>query len=147
MKLVNETTWIEIVEDAIARPDIEEWLIDPRSGAICTFSGTTREWTEGEQTLKLVYEGYTGMAFSEMQKLVSYASEKWSPTKIALVHRLGLVEIGESSVFVGVSSPHRVDAFEACRYLIDTLKIEVPIWKKDFGPEGGSQWIDPQKKA
>lgn len=148
MKLLNEDTWVEIVTDPIQQPDIESWLIDPRSGAICTFSGTTREWTKGMQTQKLFFECYPEMAFSEMQKLISKTRSKWVTSKIALLHRIGDVAIGESSVFIGVSTPHRNDAFDACRYLIDTLKEDVPIWKKDFRPDGSSEWVGKdQKKA
>lgn len=141
MKLINENTWVDIVDFKIPQSEIESWLVDPRSGAVCTFNGTTREWTNGEQTLTLFFECYVEMAFAEMKKLLEFAREEWDTTKLALVHRVGEVGIGESSVFVGVSSPHRKDAFEACRYLIDTLKEDVPIWKKEIRPGGESEWL------
>ncbi len=136
----NDLAWIEILDKSIPVPEAMKWLEDSRSGAICTFTGTTREWTGGEQTIKLLYESYLEMAFSEMSLLVKKAFKRWSPNKIALIHRIGEVNIKEASVFVAVSSAHRSDSFEAARFLIDTLKEDVPIWKKEFDPRGDSEW-------
>jgi len=136
---------VDIVNSTIDIPRYSSWLVDNNSGAICTFSGTTREWTKGKQTQTLFYECYREMALTEMEKLVSQAQDKWSINKCVLIHRIGEVPLSESSVFVGVSCPHRADSFEACRFLIDQLKEDVPIWKKEHFVGGESEWVGHKK--
>lgn len=96
------------------------------------FVGTARRWTAGRETMRLVYEAYEPMAVAEMRRLAESAAERWPILRLVLVHRTGEVAIGEAAVVVGVACPHRAEAFEACRWLIDTLKAEVPIWKKEI---------------
>jgi len=105
----------------------------PQAGGIDLFIGTTRAETHPTlgQLQHLDYAAYHEMAVKELTKLVQHAREKWSTTKVALHHRLGPVPIGEASIIIAVSCPHRADAFAACRYLIDSLKETVPIWKKE----------------
>ncbi len=126
--------------------DVNELLAfvgDPGAGAVTTFIGTTRDNNEGRSILSLDYEAYPGMAEQEMAKLGEEAGNKWRITGIAIVHRIGNVPIGEASVIIAVSAPHRDDAFKACRYAIDELKKRVPIWKKELY-EGGEIWIGSQ---
>ena len=112
-------------------------------GAVLLFLGTTREWTGGNRTDFLEYDAYEEMAISEMQKLADSALTRWPIKFICIVHRLGRVNIGEASVAIVVSSPHRREAFEAGEWLIDSLKELVPIWKKDHTATGSSEWLHP----
>jgi molybdopterin synthase catalytic subunit len=116
---------------------------DTAAGEICTFVGTTRENNVGRKVLRLEYEAYEAMALSEIRKLAEEAGRRWEISRIAITHRIGVVEIGETSVAIAVSAPHRAEAFEACRFAIDRLKEIVPIWKKEHF-EGGEVWIGCQ---
>ena len=108
-------------------------------GAVVTFDGIVRNQTRGRRTLYLFYEAYPQMALAQMKLLAAQALADYPIRDVALVHRLGRLEIGESSVFIAVASAHRAAAFDACRWLIDTLKQTVPIWKKEFF-EDGAVW-------
>jgi len=109
-------------------------------GAIVTFDGIVRNQTRGRRTLYLFYEAYPQMALAQMKLLAAQALAGYPIRDVVLVHRLGRLEIGETSVFIAVASPHRAAAFDACRWLIDTLKQTVPIWKKEFF-EDGAVWV------
>jgi MoaE-MoaD fusion protein len=113
----------------------------PEDGAIAMFDGVVRNNSRGRKTLYLEYEAYEEMALKQMEGLTSQALEKFPARDARIVHRLGRIEIGESSVFIAVASAHRAAAFDACRWLIDTLKKTVPIWKKEFF-EDGAVWAD-----
>jgi MoaE-MoaD fusion protein len=113
----------------------------PEDGAIAMFDGVVRNNSRGRKTLYLEYEAYEEMALTQMEGLTSQALEKFPARDARIVHRLGRIEIGESSVFIAVASAHRAAAFDACRWLIDTLKKTVPIWKKEFF-EDGAVWAD-----
>ncbi|KAK7316591.1 hypothetical protein RJT34_00169 [Clitoria ternatea] len=108
----------------------------PQAGAIATFSGTTRDTFEGKTVLELRYEAYVPMAIRCMKSICSSARESWNLHSVAVAHRIGTVPVGETSVFIAVSSVHRVDALEACRFLIDEIKATVPIWKKEVYSNG-----------
>lgn len=123
--------------------EVVTFVGDPAAGAIVTFVGTTRNNNEGRRIYSLEYEAYFGMAENEMRTIGEEASRNWNVERIAVVHRIGRVPIGEASVVIAVSAPHRDDAFQACRYLIDELKKRVPIWKKEIY-EGGEVWIGTQ---
>ncbi len=110
-------------------------------GAVVVFDGIVRNNTRGRRTLYLDYEAYEAMALAEMRKLVAGAQSRFSVREIALVHRLGRIKIGETSVLIVVASAHRGAAFDACRFVIDTLKKTVPVWKKEFF-EDGAVWSD-----
>jgi len=113
----------------------------PEDGAIAMFDGIVRNNSRGRKTLYLEYEAYQEMALKQMEELISQALEKFPARDARIVHRLGRLEIGESSVFIAVASAHRAAAFDACRWLIDTLKKTVPIWKKEYF-EDGAVWAD-----
>ncbi len=114
-----------------------------RRGRDLTFVGTTRENNVGRKVLRLEYEAYEAMALSEIRKLAAESGQRWKIARIAVAHRIGVVEIGETSVAIAVSAPHRAEAFEACRFAIDRLKEIVPIWKKEHF-EGGEIWVGCQ---
>jgi molybdopterin synthase catalytic subunit len=114
-------------------------------GALCTFVGIVRDNNAGRAVRHLEYEAFEEMALPLMEEIAAEARRRWAITAISIVHRLGRLEIGEPSVAVAVFSPHRAEAFEACRYAIDTLKAKVPIWKKEFYTDG-AVWIDPQQQ-
>lgn len=117
------------------------FLYTPEAGAIDAFVGTTRRYTDGRETAELVYESYEEMALKEMQALVEKASEQWPILRASIVHRSGVVPLAEPSVFIGVATTHRAEAFEACRFLIDALKREVPIWKYERYADGAGEWV------
>jgi len=142
----SETPWlgpISIGRDAIDVSALEQSVASPAAGAIVTFAGTTRESNVGRKVIRLEYEAYEPMALSEMRKLAIEAGERWKIVRIAIQHRVGLVEIGQTSVAIAVASAHRAEAFEACRFAIDRLKEIVPIWKKEYF-EGGELWVGCQ---
>ncbi|HDP81467.1 MAG TPA: molybdenum cofactor biosynthesis protein MoaE [Spirochaetes bacterium] len=109
-------------------------------GAILSFVGTARDSSGGREVLYLFYEAYEAMALKELEKIARHAVERWGLGDCVVVHRHGKVAIGEPSVYIGVSSPHRAEGFEALRYIIDTIKQTVPIWKKEYYMDG-SVWV------
>ena len=119
-----------------------EFVSDRRAGGIATFAGVTRGVTDGVETTKLSYEAYTDMATTTMNQLAEQATRKWDICRIWMHHRVGTVPVGEASVVIAVSAPHRPAAFEACRFLIDELKDIVPIWKKEHFSDGSSEWVE-----
>lgn len=134
---------IQIVSEPIDTQSVLDSVADNRSGASILFLGTTREFTDGRQTASLDYECYHEMAISKLQELRDQACEKWTLTHCSIVHRIGHVPLGESSVAIAVSSPHRKAAFDAGQWIIDTLKEVVPIWKKENWADGTSDWVHP----
>lgn len=127
-------------KEAIPVSDLATTVGKDSDGAIVTFVGQARDKSRNKSVSHLEYEIYEEMASSEMTKIIDDTFEQWPVTDCVVVHRYGTVNIGEASIFIAVSSPHREDAFTACRYIIDTIKKTVPIWKKEFYDDG-SQWI------
>ncbi len=132
-----------ITRDAIDSQKIARELLRGDAGAICVFEGVVRNNSKGKRTLHLVYEGYEPMALKKLEEIGSFVRQAWDIDRIAMIHRLGRLEIGETSVAVVVTSAHRRAAFDACHYAIDRLKKVVPIWKKEFF-EDGELWIEGQ---
>lgn len=130
-----------IVREVIDTQQIVNGLKRGEDGAALFFEGVVRNQTRGRKTLHLQYEAYEEMALTQLEKLAAEALEKFQVRDVVIVHRLGRLEIGETSVLIAVASAHRAAAFEACRWLIDTLKRTVPIWKKEFF-EDGAVWAD-----
>jgi molybdopterin synthase catalytic subunit len=114
---------------------------DAQDGAVVTFDGCVRNHSHGRATLYLDYEAYESMALAKIQEIAAQLHEKFAIDRVAIAHRLGRLEIGETSVFIAVSAPHRPAAFDACRFAIDTLKRTVPIWKKEYFADG-AVWAD-----
>ena len=130
---------IEIVKELDTNTVYQE-LSHPQSGGICVFVGSVREITNNEQVMALEFETYESMALKEMHKLADVAWEKWNLNKVVIKHAVGKKEVQDPVVIVGVSSAHRTECFEACRFLIDTLKETVPIWKKEMF-KNKSVWV------
>jgi molybdopterin synthase catalytic subunit len=133
---------VELTHDPIDVSRLIRHVTNSGNGAVCTFHGIVRDNAEGKAVTKLYYDAYESMALRQMQRLVDEAVGRWAVNDVALVHRTGELQIGESSVVIAVGSPHRAAAFDACRHIIDTLKTTVPIWKQEFF-ENGSVWVDP----
>jgi molybdopterin synthase catalytic subunit len=133
-------TDIKISPSTLNVQDCVGWIIAPESGGIDVFIGTVRNATKGKAVVRLEFEAYEKMALSEMEKLAQQAFDKWPVQKILIHHRTGVLQVGEMPVIIAVSAAHRDAAFEACRYLIDTLKQTVPIWKKEIF-EDGEVWV------
>ncbi|HEY8998650.1 MAG TPA: molybdenum cofactor biosynthesis protein MoaE [Edaphobacter sp.] len=132
---------VEIIDEAIAADEIVAAMKAGADGAVCVFDGIVRDNTRGRKTLYLDYEAYREMALKQMQELADEAVARFGVREVALVHRLGRLYVGETSVLIVVASAHRGAAFDACRWLIDTLKKTVPIWKKEQF-EDGAVWAD-----
>jgi molybdopterin converting factor subunit 1 len=132
---------VRLVREPISSEAVIAALKAPEDGAIVTFDGIVRDNTRGRRTLYLNYEAYEAMALKQMRGLAKEARSRYGVRQVALVHRLGRLEIGETSVLIVVASAHRGPAFEACRWMIDTLKKTVPIWKKEYF-EDGAVWAD-----
>ena len=135
---------IKITFEKLNPESITNLVKNPNNGAVITFLGTTRNYTEDRKVIHLEYEAYIPMAEIKLNEIIKYIQNKWDINDIAIAHRLGKVEIGEISLIVSISSPHRKSAFAACEYAIDTLKLTVPIWKKEFFQEE-SKWVNEPK--
>ncbi|HZI47486.1 MAG TPA: molybdenum cofactor biosynthesis protein MoaE [Pyrinomonadaceae bacterium] len=132
--------FFELTTEAIDVGEVARRVILPECGATVTLDGYAREWTNGKHTLYLVYEAYDSMALAEMQRLGAEAHKQFDIAHIGIVHRTGRIDIGETSVVIAASAPHRRAAFQACEWAIKELKRTVPIWKKEFF-EGGEEWV------
>ncbi len=132
---------IRIVEGPIDRNAVIEGASSSKAGAMVTFDGVVRNHARGKKVTHLYYEAYPEMAEKEMKKIRQETLERWSLEGMAMAHRTGRLEIGDSSVFIAISAAHRAEAFEACRFAIDSLKTTVPIWKKEHY-EDGEIWIE-----
>ena len=137
--MTSEETAKTVVRDAIDVAALSG--AEPQDGALCVFTGVVRNHNEGKPVLHLEYEGYEAMVVSIFDEIAAEAKTRFGVTRVQIVHRLGRMEIGDTSVAVAVSSPHRTEAFEACRFAIDTLKHKAPIWKKEFYADGSS-WLE-----
>ena len=133
----------KITSEVITEAEVREVVESPESGAIVLFLGTVRNNTDGRSVKHLEYEAYAPMAERKMAQIGEEISEKWGIRRVAIVHRVGTLEIGEVSVAVGVASPHRKDGFEACKYAMDRLKQIVPIWKREVWTDGKAEWVKP----
>jgi molybdopterin synthase catalytic subunit len=132
-----------VTDKPINLQELVDYVTDPEAGAIVPFIGTTRNNNEGRKVIALNYEAYPEMAEKELARIGEEAKTKWPICKMAIVHRLGAVQIGEASVIIVVSSAHRDAAFAASRFAIEEIKKTVPIWKKEVF-EGGEVWIGTQ---
>lgn len=137
---------VRIVRAKIDTAEIVASLKAPEDGAVAVFEGIVRNHSRGKATLYLEYQAYEAMAFAKMREIGAEMRKQFAIDRLAMVHRLGRLEIGETSVLIAVSSAHRAAAFDACRYGIDTLKRVVPIWKKEFFADGGV-WSEGEKIA
>ncbi len=134
---------IRLTDHPIDSSSVLEAVRSPDAGAVVLFLGTVRRTTAGRETDSLEYQCYAEMAQKTLAELEADAKQRWPLTQCAIVHRLGLLPVGETSVAIAVSSAHRREAFEAGQWLIDRLKEVVPIWKKENYTDGGSDWVHP----
>jgi molybdopterin synthase catalytic subunit len=132
--------WLDLLQSPLNVADAVAFVTDPEAGGIDIFLGTTR--AEGD-LLALDYEGYESMARNQLTELASGARAQFPVKKLVILHRLGRVAIGEASVLIAVSTPHRADAFACCRWIIDELKKEVTIWKKEIWSSRDGTWVHP----
>jgi molybdopterin synthase catalytic subunit len=134
IRLTNEPIDFHALTESVRRPGC---------GAVVLFLGTVRDLTGDQRTVALDYEAYPPMAEQKMAEIEADTRARWRVGEVAMVHRLGRLTVGEVSVAVAVSCPHRAQAFEACRHAIDRLKELVPIWKKENAPDGSADWVHP----
>jgi molybdopterin synthase catalytic subunit len=134
---------IQLTHDSIDYTSLTESVRSNAAGAVVLFLGTVREMTNGRQTIALDYDAFPEMAKAKFEELIAEVRDKWPIVNAAIVHRLGRLELGEVSVAVAVSTPHREQAFEAGEHLIDRLKEIVPIWKKENWADGTTEWVHP----
>jgi molybdopterin synthase catalytic subunit len=129
--------------------DVAALLTQSRSsdGGVCLFVGVVRDENEGRPTVAIEYEAYGPMAEAEMARIAEGLARDFPAAKVAMRHRIGRLAVGEPSVAIVAVAPHRAEAFAACRAAIDRVKATVPIWKKEFHPDGSSDWVDPTHAA
>ncbi len=133
---------VRLTRERIDAGVLIERVTQPANGGICTFYGIVRDNMDDRPVTKLEYESYEPMALQELARIVQQVHGRWGLAAVEIEHRIGELQIGEASVVIAVGAPHRAEAFEACRFIIDTLKQTVPIWKKEFY-EDGAVWIEP----
>lgn len=139
--LKNDVTWLELTKDVLKVGEVYDWSVLPSCGAVVVFSGVVRDHAEGRTDVtSLTYEAYDAQVIAKLNLIVDEMRMRWTSLgRIALIHRIGNLTLGESSVLVSVSSPHRPEAFSAAQFAIDTLKESVPIWKQEHW-QHGSDW-------
>ena len=130
-----------ISEEALDEAEVAARVEGPDAGGVVSFVGRVRDHARGHEIERLEYEAYPAMAEKEMEKIADEAAERWPGTRVAIAHRVGRLSIGDAAVVVVAASAHRGEAFEACRFAIDTLKITVPIWKREVATDG-AYWVD-----
>jgi molybdopterin synthase catalytic subunit len=129
-----------VTEQPLNALRVEALVASPRAGAVVTFTGRVRNHTKGREVSHLEYEVYPEMAVAKLDEICAEVTARWPDAMVAIEHRYGKLEIGEASVVIAVSSPHRAEAFEGCRHVIERIKECVPIWKKEVGP-AGEEWV------
>ena len=133
--------FIQITQEPLDRNTLIASVTDSGAGGIVAFEGVVRDNARGKQVRYLEYDVYPEMAVQKIREILAEAERRWHVDRVAVAHRIGRLEIGEESVIIVVATPHRAEAFEACRYIIDTLKTTVPIWKKEVATNG-EEWVE-----
>lgn len=131
---------LAVTAEPLDRAAVDRFLEDPAAGARVVFEGIVRNHHDGRPVRHLEYEAYEEMALRQIEAIARAIAERWPTYRVAIVHRVGRLEIGDGAVVVGVSTAHRADAFEACRFGIDQVKADVPIWKREFYADGTASW-------
>lgn len=132
---------IQLTHTPLDRNALVAAVSDPAMGGIVVFEGVVRNFARGKHIRYLEYDVYEEMAEQQIRSIITEAQQRWAIERVAVAHRFGRLEIGEASIIIVVASPHRAEAFEACRYIIDTLKSTVPIWKKEVATDGEA-WVE-----
>ena len=130
-----------VQEEPLSLDEVAGMVADPAAGAVCIFSGTVRDHSDAGEVTGLTYEAWHDLAEGRIRELADEILERWPARRVAIVHRIGELSVGETSVIVAVSAPHRADAFDACRHGIERLKEDVPIWKKEGLASGDARWV------
>jgi molybdopterin synthase catalytic subunit len=138
---------MEVTTTSIDAEALKKSLANAAAGGFCSFEGWVRNLNEGRDVERLEYEAYEPLVVSEGQRVLDEARRKFPFLEARCVHRTGLLEIGDLAVWVGVASAHRDEAFKACRYIIDELKVRLPIWKKEHYVDGDSDWVNCERCA
>ena len=138
---------IEITQAAIDPAALQRSLANPAAGGYCAFEGWVRNENEGHVVERLEYEAYEPLCIAEGDKVLAEAKEMYPYLEAHCVHRVGLLEIGECAVWIGVVAAHRDEAFKACRYIIDEIKVRLPVWKKEHYANGDSGWVNCERCA
>jgi molybdopterin synthase catalytic subunit len=133
--------FIQLTREPLNRDALIEAVSHPGAGGIVVFEGVVRDNARGKQIRYLEYDAYPEMAEQQIRTIIAEAERHWGVEHVAVAHRFGRLEIGEASVIIAVATPHRAEAFDACRYIIDTLKTTVPIWKKEVATNG-EEWVE-----
>lgn len=131
-----------VTSEPLGPQSLRNQLLDPASGAYVQFEGWVRDHNDGRRVLRLEYEVYEPLAIKEGERIIAEAVRRFSLRQAAAIHRSGLLQLTDIAVLVGVSSPHRGEAFDACRYIIDRLKTRLPIWKKEHYADGTEEWVN-----
>ncbi|MEW6749807.1 MAG: molybdenum cofactor biosynthesis protein MoaE [Candidatus Latescibacterota bacterium] len=139
--MADHRSLYRVTQEPITPGQLHDVVRASHHGAVVTFCGVVRDNSAGQRTQYLVYEAYEAMAERELARIGAEVRRRWPVVDIAMVHRVGRLEIGEVSVLIAVASPHRAEAFEACRHAIDRLKESVPIWKKEVSADG-QVWVE-----
>lgn len=142
-QIVKEWGYFSIQTEALEIPKLIRYVSAPENGAINTFIGTVREWTNGRRTLYLEYQAYVPMALKKLAEIGEEIRERWPDARVAISHRIGSLQVGEAAVAIAVGTPHRDDSYRASRYAIERIKAIVPIWKKEIR-EDGAHWVGDQ---
>jgi molybdopterin synthase catalytic subunit len=138
---------IEVSNKPIDMDGLRRSLFNPAAGGFCVFEGWVRNENEGHEVERLEYEAYDPLVLAEGQKVIDEARERFGFLDACCVHRVGLLEIGDCAVWIGVAAAHRDEAFKACRYIIDQIKVRLPIWKKEHYVNGDSGWVACERCA
>ncbi len=136
-----------ISDSAISARQLRDAMSDPAAGGFCVFEGWVRNENDGQEVERLEYEVYEPLAIAEGEKVLQEAQQRYPHLRALCVHRSGLLEIGDCAVWVGVASAHRDEAFRACRFIIDEIKVRLPIWKKEHYVNGDSGWVNCERCA
>lgn len=139
--MVHPHVLTRVQESPLSLDDVSQAVADPAAGAVCTFTGTVRDHSDAGSVTGLTYEAWHELAEQRLAELANEMLERWPLCRVAIVHRVGELAVGEASVIVAVSAAHRAEAFEACRHGIERLKADVPIWKKEGLVSGEAQWV------
>ena len=140
------TIHITLTPDPLDARALESLVRTDADGAVCTFTGVVRNHADGHPVTHIDYEAYPGMAESQMEAIATDTLARFPITAIAIAHRTGTLQVGDASIVIAVSAPHRAPAFHACHHLMDTIKAHVPIWKKEHGPDG-TTWVDDSLRS
>lgn len=133
--------------EPILRDSLAASLANDRAGALATFEGWVRNHNEGRAVVLLEYEAFEPLSRKEAERILQEAMERFNIVKIACVHRIGALEVGDIAVWIGVTAEHREAAFKACQYIIDEIKVRLPIWKKEHYTDGSSEWVNCRECA